>query len=87
MRRYITAVSLWAALALAQPIADADKLAILTAKSAMLEADNDKRAAMMLFNAAENRYEVAKREYESAVAREDSKCAPKRLDAKALECR
>ncbi len=87
MRRYIPGVALCAALALAQPIADADKLAILSAKAAMLEADNDKRAAMMLYNAAENRYEVAKRAYDLAVSQADLKCAPKRLDAKALECR
>jgi len=70
----------------ADPIPDRIKLQVATAHRDILRAAEDKRAAMMAFNAAELRYEGAKHRMTEAEAIATASCAPNRFDADKMAC-
>jgi len=68
------------------PIPDRVKLQISNAQRDMLKAADEKRAAMMAFNAAESRYESAKKRLAEASNVATASCAPKAFDSDKMEC-
>ena len=70
----------------ADPIPDRIKLQFATAHRDMLKAAEDKRAAMMAYNAAELRYEGAKHRMAEAEAIATASCAPKAFDSEKMAC-
>ena len=82
--RTIIAILLFAQVA--DPIPDRIKLQFATAHRDMLKAAEDKRAAMMAYNAAELRYEGARHRMAEAEAIATASCAPKLFDAEKMVC-
>ncbi len=84
MLRAVTALLLM--MQVADPIPDRIKLQISNAQRDMLKAADEKRAAMMAYNAAESRYESARKRLAEASQIATASCAPQQFNLDEMAC-